>query len=212
MIDADRAALDFTISMGNNYTLVPYGATIPNLRHEAINHTELVIVRVKHGIPLNHDGDDRTEKVPVYAFFYLVSPMDKTGQHLRIMAQLANHIEVENFSDDWRKAYSEQELKEILLHSERLLTLWARAGSRTERFIGTYIRDLDLPRGTLVALVRREEKVIIPHGDTQIADGDRITIIGETNDIQWLYEEYVGEHHDGSIARLKGSVDTPTGD
>jgi len=194
MLNESRMVAEFLKSMGDNYTLVSQGATMPNLRSGEISHTEMVIVRSQRAILLDHDSDSSTEKVRVHAFFFVVSPDDKPGQHLRILAQLINHIETDDFAHAWAVAADEQEMKEILLHSERMLTLWVNKQGRTSPFIGSPLSDLQLPEGTLVALVRRGDEVLIPRGSTALEDGDRITVIGDPDDIQWLFEEYVSDH------------------
>jgi mannitol/fructose-specific phosphotransferase system IIA component (Ntr-type) len=196
MLEEDRVAADFVKSMGDNYTLVPQGATIPNLRSSAVDHTEIVMMRVRDGILLNHDNNTATEPVTVRALFFVISPEENPGQHLRILAQLVNHIETEDFKRAWDIAQDEQEMKEILLHSERMLTLFLDRGHRTDPLIGQHLRDLRMPEGTLVALIRRGNEVLIPRGNTTLEEGDRITIIGDPDDIQWLFEEYVGEHEE----------------
>ena len=40
-------------------------------------------------------------------------------------------------------------------------------------------RAMDMPEGTLIALVSRELEVIVPRGATVLEEGDRLTIIGE---------------------------------
>ncbi len=194
MLPEEQVAAQFIQSMGDNYTLIPQGATIPNVRCDVVDHTEIVMVRTKDGIKLNHDSDRTTDPINTYALFFVISPEDNPGQHLRILAQLVNHIEIDDFKRDWLHAQDEQEMKEILLHSERMLTLWLDRNHRTESLIGKALRDLKMPEGTLVALIRRGKEVHIPRGSATLEEGDRITIIGEPDDIQWLFEEYVGEH------------------
>jgi len=107
---------------------------------------------------------------------------------------------VDNFAEDWQQALDEQELKEIMLHDERVLTLWLNFGHpKTAPLIGRALRDLHLPQGTLVALIRRDDEVIVPSGGTTLNDGDRLTIIGDPVNIQKLYEEYIGEHRAGDL-------------
>ncbi len=194
MLNEDEMVVSFIQSMSKNYTLVEQGATIPNLRLHAVDHTEIIMVRNEASILLDHDNDSGTEKVRVNAMFFVVSPEANSGQHLRIIAQLINHIETDDFAHTWEIAQNEQELKEILLHDDRLLTLWIADNTRTSSLIDKSMRDLALPEGTLVALIRRDNQILFPRGNTSLKTGDRITIIGEPNDIQWLYEEYVGEH------------------
>ena len=193
-LDEDHMVGDFIKSTGESYTLVEQCATMPNLRLGNIEHTEMVIVRARQGIMVDHDNDDQTERMCVKAFFFVISPDEKPGQHLRILAQLINHIETDDFARMWEVASDEQEMKEILLVSERMLTLWISKKTRTTRLIDQPLSQLQMPQGTLVALIRREDDVLILRGSTTLEDGDRITIIGNPEDIQWLFEEYVGEH------------------
>ncbi len=194
MLDADQMTTDFIKSVSSNYALVPQGAIMPNLRLKNVNHTEIVIVRSQPGVMIDHDNNPLTDKVRIHAFFFIISPEESSGQHLRIIAELINHIETDDFTHTWEIAHDEQEIKEILLHSERLLTLWIDDKGRTKSFAGVSIRDLDLPDSALIPLIRRDGDVLVPHGNTVLEDGDRITIIGDPDDIQWLYEEYVSEH------------------
>ncbi|MEO0595993.1 MAG: amino acid permease, partial [Chloroflexota bacterium] len=191
MLDADEMASAFVRSVNNTYALVPQGAMIMNLRLKNVNHSELVIVRSKDGVMIDHDHNELTDKEEMHAFFFIISPEEKSGQHLRIIAELTNHIETDDFAHTWEIAHNEQELKEILLHSDRLLTLWLDSNERTAPLIGRPMRELDIPEDALIALVRRSDDVLIPRGSTILQDGDRITIIGTEDSIQWLYEEYV---------------------
>lgn len=194
MLDADRMTTEFLKSIDSTYVLLPQGAVVPNLRLKNVNHTELVIIRSADGVLFNHDDNDLTDKKQVHAFFFVISPEESSGQHLRILAELINHVETDDFAHTWSIARDEQEIKEILLHTDRLLTLWIEPETRTAPLMDKQMRDLNLPEGTLIALVRRDDEVLIPRGSTTLTAGDRITIIGEEESIQWLYEEYVGEH------------------
>jgi len=53
-----------------------------------------------------------------------------------------------------------------------------------KRVIGKAIKDILLPEDTLIALVRRGGKSLIAHGDTQLMDGDLVTIIGKAGAVQ----------------------------
>lgn len=194
MLDADRMATAFMASLSNTYVLLSQGAIIPNLRFKNISHTEVVIIRSKTGVMMDHDSNELTANERIHAFFFVVSPEEKAGQHLRIIAQIINHIEANDFASTWQLARDDHEIKEILLHSERLLTLWLDADGRTSPLIGQSMRDLNFPENTLIALIQRDGDILIPHGSTTLQLGDRITVIGDEQGIQWLFEEYVSEH------------------
>ncbi len=47
---------------------------------------------------------------------------------------------------------------------------------------GTLIRDLSLPQGRLVMLVRRGKRYVVPNGNTEISKGDILLLISENRD------------------------------
>ena len=49
--------------------------------------------------------------------------------------------------------------------------------------LGETLRDLNLPHGIRVMMVRREDKFLVPHGSMKLLPGDRLIIImGESDD------------------------------
>ena len=100
---------------------------------------------------------------------------------------------------EWRAATDEQEANESLLHHERYLTLHLLSGTNTEPFIGQSVADLDLPAGVLVALVRRDEQILVPSDPMMLQEGDRLTIIGSPAGIDRLYELYRQGEQEGVV-------------
>jgi len=127
---------------------------------------------------------------PIHAFFFLVSPNENPGQHLRILAQIAGRVDDENFLKDWLVATDEQELKEILLRDERFLSLRISSNTPSSVLIGRSLREIRMPEGSLVALIRRKGETIIPRGLTVLQEGDRLTIIGDAYGIEELNNEF----------------------
>ncbi|PQJ35296.1 amino acid transporter [Salinibacter sp. 10B] len=180
---------------------VSHGAALPYCRLDGIEEPKMVMVHCRSGICVNVQDDieevDLSE--PVYAFFFLVSPKDDQGEHLRTLATLANRVDEEQFLVEWRAAGNEQEVKESLLHHERYVTLHLLSGTNTEELIGRRVRDLNLPAGVLVALVRREEQIIVPSGPTTLHEGDRLTVIGSPAGIDRIYELYRKGEQEGVV-------------
>ena len=56
--------------------------------------------------------------------------------------------------------------------------------------IGNSLRNIRMPEGCLVALIRRKGETIVPRGLTKLMDGDRLTIIGDAQGIEQLIREY----------------------
>ncbi len=132
----------------------------------------------------------------IRAIFFLVSSKENTGQHLRILAHLAEMVDSSNFLDRWIKASNEHELREILLRDERFINITVSSDDKAQSIIGKQIKEIDLPGESLIAIIKRKGKVKIPHGNTIIEDGDELSIIGEKQDIDEIKEKYVSKTED----------------
>ena len=132
-------------------------------------------------------------EAPIRAIFFLVSGEADPGRHLRILAQLAGRVEDDEFMGEWLASRDELELKETLLRDDRFLSLQLVSGSKAEPLIGKALRELELPPGCLIALIRRYGETIVPRGRTVLREGDRLTIIGEPAGLRQLTQQY-GPH------------------
>lgn len=177
-------------------TPVSHGAALPHLQLPDVDSPALVLVRSCTGlqIPGGTAEINREQESSVYALFFMVSPQNNPSQHLQVLAHLARRIDESGFMQEWKKAANERELKESLLHHERYLSLDLRPGTPEAEMIGQTIREVDLPEETLVVLIQRGHQTIIPHGSTRLETGDRVTIIGNPEDVQSLYRKYSSEH------------------
>ncbi len=173
-------------------TPVSHGAALPHLRLSEIEHSEMVLVRCSPGsYVLKNEGlYEEKERALTHAFFFLVSPNDNPGQHLRILAQIAGCVDDENFMNEWLSSRDEQELKETLLREEHFISLRLRANTSTSIFIGRELRELQIPEGSLITSIRRKGELIIPRGHTVLLENDRLAIIGDMKGIQELYEQF----------------------
>jgi basic amino acid/polyamine antiporter, APA family len=171
-------------------TPVAMGAALPHILLPGIEHPHLVLVRSKTGIHIEPEElpPEYSDHGLIRAFFFLISPEQNPGRHLRILAQLAGRVDDADFMPQWLGARNEQELKEVLLRDERFLSLQLHPEGRGGWLIGHPLSELQLPHGCLVALVRRREDLIVPSGSTVLEAGDWVTIIGEPGVIQHLRE------------------------
>lgn len=171
-------------------TPVAKGVSLPHLRLFGIQQPEMVMVRAAEGVDVDvtdvHGGHSSGE--PIYALFFLVSPEEDPKRHLRILAQIAERVDDDEFMEAWLGARNEQVLKEILLQDERYLSLRLRPEGPGSAWIGRALRELDLPEGVLVALVRRDGRFLVPRGRTILEERDRLTIIGGETEIRALRE------------------------
>ncbi|MDA0744936.1 MAG: PTS sugar transporter subunit IIA, partial [bacterium] len=163
-----------------------------------IEHPEMVLVRSLAGVhivfndPLTHHQE---EEQTLHAIFFLFSPEDNPTKHLRVLAQIAGRVDDEGFAADWDAARDEQELKETLLHDERCLSLLVQPSMKTEAMIGRVLREIDLPAGCLVAMLRRGGHVLIPKGNTVFEEDDRLTVIGDPEGLREIEARYGESAH-----------------
>ena len=170
---------------------------IPISNGVALNHAripgnispEMVLVRIKAGMQTDNLGNLKSDKSGVdslHAIIYLVSSQEDTGQHLRMLAQIAEKVGVKNFIERWNNAEDEGEMREILLRDERFIRLVLKEEDDTNKFIGKMIKDVKLPGQSLITIIYRNGDSKIPHGITVLQGGDELSIIGNKEDINDL--------------------------
>jgi APA family basic amino acid/polyamine antiporter len=172
----------FLSGMEAGYMPVSHGAALPHIRLEGIGEPLILLVRCSAGV----EAPDRLEPglhdslAGVRAVFFLVSPDDDAGQHLRLLGHLATRVDDPDFLGRWMAARNPSELRTSLLREERWLSLSVGETPATEGWAGEPLRAIRLPAGTLVALIRRDGHGIIPGGGTILQSEDELVIIGES--------------------------------
>ena len=191
-VTAERLTAGFLHGARTGATPVAHGAALPHVRLPEAEAPHMVIVRSKSGltVAVGEDFGHAAHDERVHAVFFLVSPDENPGQHLRILAQIAGRVDDEGFMAAWMACKGEQQLKEVLLRDEHYLSLRLRPETRSGQMIGRSLRDVSMPDGCLVALVRRGRESIVPRGRTVLEAGDRLTIIGEPQGIRELTDRY----------------------
>ncbi len=175
-------------------TPVTRGVALPHFRTDLTEQAEMVLVRTRHPVAFPADDPLTTEIEPekdVHAVFFLVSSESNPGQHLRILAQIAGRVDEADFAEDWNAAQDEQELREALLRDERFLTIEILPQTPAIVLEGKALKELRMPAGSLIALIRRGHSVVIPQGSTVLQLYDRLTIIGEPEGLHALHDEYI---------------------
>ena len=162
-------------------TPVAKGVALPHMYLPDIEQPLLVLVRsIKDFQILTGDVFGKTQLTDaVHAAFFLVSPKGDPSRHLRMLAQLANRIDRDDFDTAWRSAPNEMSLREVFLRDDRYLSLRLTPGSESESWIDQQLFELGLPDGCLVAAIRRRNTTMIPRGATRLEKGDRLLLFGE---------------------------------
>jgi len=155
---------------------------LPHAKMEKADHPELVIVHSDKGI------DVEGAREPIYAMFILISPQDRPRQHLRFLAELANRAEGIDFAGDWRELEDEEEIRNRFIKSEDQV----QVVRPREDLIGRKIRDISIHPDCLIAMIKRNGKLIVPHGDTEIQKSDELTIVGKHEAVNQMVKYFEG--------------------
>ncbi len=167
-------------------TPVSKGIALPHYRTDKVVKPILIIMRCKKGMEIDVENPQHKNDfldMTVYALFFLISPLKNPSRHLRILARIANLVEQKDFSTKWLNAKNTEQLKQILLGKENFLSLKINSNTKTKYFINKKIKDLKLPGDTLLTMVIRDKKLLIPKGNTELKEGDKITVIGAEESI-----------------------------
>jgi basic amino acid/polyamine antiporter, APA family len=163
-----------------------------------LDHSQVVLVRAKQGVrvavAVRFPGAGSTGREPdasgnVTALLFLASPEEAVTQHLRLLAQLVSMVEEQGFARAWLRAAGDQDLLETLLRDERFASLVVGDPGPPAQMVDKRLREVTFPGNTLVAMVRRGDRTIVPHGDTLLREGDRLTVIGAPEHVAELLAE-----------------------
>jgi len=173
-------------------TPVSHGAALPHVRMKQLERPFLLLARVRGGARFEDGpvGAGATSDQPIQAVFFLLGPVDDPGRHLRILAQIARRVDQDSFMPEWLGAEGDDQLKEALFRNERLLVMTLSNDSGNAPLIGLKLRDVSFPDGTLIAMIRRDGKLVVPTGDTVLFDGDRLTVLGRSEGISAVRTRY----------------------
>jgi len=171
--------------------IIPVGNTsaLQHIRIDDDVDTEIALVRLYDGIKIDREefedvSSEEKKDGLIHCMIYLISSRKKSGQHLRIIAHLAEMIDSIDFYERWMSAGDEAELREILLRDERFINITLKKNDITATMIDKSVKELELPGESLITLIRREGKIIFPHGKSTLKENDELSIIGDKSDIK----------------------------
>jgi hypothetical protein len=102
----------------------------------------------------------------------------------------AKRKELEAMKEHFHKIWGE-EVRELKVSLEKgggaLEQIAIKAGSRAE---GKQVKELSLPKEVLLGPVIRGKDLVIPDGETELREGDRVTLMGTKNDLR-MAKEYI---------------------
>jgi amino acid transporter/mannitol/fructose-specific phosphotransferase system IIA component (Ntr-type) len=198
-LGAEQLTEGFLHGTQTGATPVSHGTALPHLRVPGATAPEMLLARSLTGLTVEV-GDQFTDKrhgTLIHAVFFLASPEENPGQHLRLLAGIAGRADDDDFMDAWLAAEEPVDFREAVLRDERFMSLFLSERGPSSELVGMALKNVHWPHGTLVALVRRGGEILIPSGGTTLMVGDRLSIVGESNGIQAVRTRY------GSVADVE---------
>jgi amino acid transporter/mannitol/fructose-specific phosphotransferase system IIA component (Ntr-type) len=198
-VSAEHLVEGFLHGTRTGATPVSHSTALPHLRVPGVSAPEMVLARSLSGLTVEV-GDQFTDErhgALIHAVFFLVSPEENPGQHLRLLAGIAGRADDDDFMDAWLAAEQPADFREAVLRDERFLSLYIREGAPSGALAGAMLKTIEWPADTLVALVRRDGDVLIPRGNTVLRLGDRLSIVGAADGIRAVRSSY------GSLSDLE---------
>lgn len=174
----------FMTSEENTAIQIADGVALNHARLKEDISPELVLVRIREGYSkekINKQGNGK-----LHSIIFFVSSEANTGQHLRILAHIAEMVGTKNFLQRWVNAENEEEIKEILLRDERFIKITLSPDNKTQQYIGKMIKEVSFPGQSLITIIRRNGDIKIPHGITVLQEDDELSVIGEVEDINQI--------------------------
>ncbi|MEA3499704.1 MAG: amino acid permease [Candidatus Marinimicrobia bacterium] len=95
-------------------TVIYKGLAIPHIIIEGEKIFDIIVIRSQKGIDFGNDIP------PVHILFALVGSIDERSFHLQALMSIAQIIQNKNFIDNWEKAKDIEDLKNLILLTDRI--------------------------------------------------------------------------------------------
>ncbi len=172
------------------------GVLVFHAKLKDVLHPSIQIIISKSVIGGSMPFENYELKTPVQICVFLVNSEDNPKQQLRMLSRLLEIFERENIAETLSNMDSHREIKEYLLQNEHFVSIKLLKGTPQGAMIGRQLKDIQLPRDVLVALIERDCKTFTPNGSTILMTDDILTILGEVKSISKIYKAYLNYEFD----------------
>jgi basic amino acid/polyamine antiporter, APA family len=163
-----------------------------------LDHPRMALVKLRRGIDQETVAEVMGFPAPkiessartINAAVFLVSPKEKTGQHLRILGELISRAEDPEFLKKWQQVKTNRAIRELFLRKDRSVMIGVHQDGPTAELVGKRIEEMRLPADSLVGALYRKGEHFYPRPDEVLQDQDHLIIVGEPKAVRRVYERY----------------------
>ena len=191
-LDGRELTANLAAELADGLVPITHGVALPHLHVPGLTEAEMVIARVRRGVTtlpsagLGSGADPASDAGPIHAVLLLLSPAGDPAAHLRLVADLASRVGDDAFLREWLQDETADQLRASLLSHRRVVTIRASAGD----LVGQRIGDLELPVGATIAVLHRDDSVLVPRPNHRLESSDRLTVIGHPEVMRVVRERF----------------------
>lgn len=89
------------------------GVAVPHTKHPSVDDLVATVAIAKDGVEF-----DSLDGMPVYILFLLISPPDRSGDHLRGLENISRHLRNQKFCSFLRQASSKNDVIDLLREAD----------------------------------------------------------------------------------------------
>ena len=130
-------------------------------------------------------------KAPIHICAFLINSDENPKQQLRMLTRLVDIFEREDIANEMLSLHSHREIKEYLLQNEHFISVKLLSGTAQAAMVGLQLKEVQLPKDVLVALIERDNKTFAHNGSTILQEDDILTILDGAMSISKLFRGYI---------------------
>lgn len=167
------------------------GVLVFHAKFKNVLHPSMQIIVSKTAIDGQLPVKEWESKTPIHICAFLINSDENPKQQLRMLSRLVDIFEREDIANVMLRLHSHREVKEYLLQNEHFISVKLLSGTAQAAMVGLQLKEVQLPKDVLVALIERDNKTFAPNGSTILQEDDILTILGETKSISKLFKGYI---------------------
>lgn len=159
---------------------VKYDISVAPALLKGIEQPEMIIIR----------GKIKVEERVIRGLIVVVDDESSSNRLLKLISQLEIALNHHDFPKAWKNAEGTAEIKKALIQNVTSFSVKVENSGETGKLIGTKIRDVDLPKHSLIGAIYREGSLTVPDKDSEIQEGDELVILAQGEAFKMLSRRF----------------------